>query len=163
MAATEPRTTIRNIIRTYILANPIFEDDGFTPSNVGYLWEGGPEGLMWLFYIINYDVLITFGDPKSREMRRVEDEPVHYLMSVPVTVTTMNKYLAGALICTAAEMQYKATYAIRMAIEAGARSAIGGPVAYRLHVTSDNAKYKRIGPSYIWETVHSVEYETGYP
>lgn len=156
----DPRTTIKALVDATFA---VFKDDGFTPAFIGSLWEGGPESLLWLFYTVGYDVLLTFGDPKSREIRRVEDDPVHYLMSYPVTVTTMNKYVLGALACTAAEMQYKATYALRILIEAAARSTVGGTPAYRLHITSDNAKFKRIGSSYIWETVHTIEYETGYP
>jgi hypothetical protein len=163
MAATDPRTTIRNILVAYIAANPITEDDGITASSVGILWEGGPESLLYLFYTVNYDVLITLGDPRSRSVRRVEDEPTHYLMSYPVTVTTMDKFTAGVLSATAARMQYKTTYAIRHAIEGSARSAPAATPAYRLHVITDDAKYKRSGYVYVWEAVHRVEYETGYP
>ena len=164
MAATEPRTTIRNILTAYIAANPIHKDDGIAHATTTILWEGGPEGLIYLFYgIPAVDVLITIGDPRSRAVRRVEDEPTHYLMSYPVVVTTMDKFTLGILAATAAEMQYKAAYAIRMAVEGSARSAAGATPAYRLHVITDTAKYKRSGYVYIWEAVHSVEYETGYP
>ena len=164
MAATDPRTTIRNVLVAYIAANPITEDDGITNATTTILWEGGPEGLLYLFYgVPDVDVLITLGDPRSRSVRRVEDQPVHYLMSYPVTVTTLDKFTLGVLSATAAEMQYKATYAIRLAIEGSARSAPAATPAYRLHVTTEDAKYKRSGYVYIWEANHVVEYETGYP
>lgn len=164
MAATDPRTTISTILTAYIAANPIKKDDGIANATTQIIWEGGPETLLYLFYgVPAIDVLLTLGDPRSRAVRRVEDEPVHYLMSYPVTVTTLNKFFGGVLVCTAAEMQYKAAYTIRLAVEASARSAAGATPAYRLHVITDTAKVKRSGYVYIWEADHIVEYETGYP
>ena len=165
MAATDPRTTIKNIVDAAIVG-VVLDDNGLVASALS-VWEGGPEGLLYIFYGAPapgpYDVLLTFGEPRSRSSRWVEDEPVHYLMSYPVTVTTMNKYFGGVLRCTAVEMQYRVTYLLRLAIEVAARSAVGAPLAYRLHIITDDAKYKRIGPFYIWEANHIVEYETGYP
>ena len=138
-------------------------DDNAAIASALSVWEGGPENLLYIFYTLDHDILLTFGEPRSREKRRIEDIPLHYLMSYPVTVTTMDKFTAGVLSCTASRMQYRATYLLRLAIAAAARSAIGVPPAYRLHIITDTAKYKRIGPSYIWEANHIVEYETGYP
>jgi len=158
MAATDPRVTIKAIVDAVLLAPGVIVDDNGVAVTGLSLWEGGPEGLLYIFYTLNHAFLLTFGEPRSREKRRVEDIPLHYLMSYPVTVTTMNKPNV-----TAARMQYKVTYALRACIEAAARSAVGGPVAYRIHIITDDAKHKRIGYSDIWEANHIVEYETGYP
>ena len=167
MAANDPRTTIKAIVDAALLAPGVLLDDTGAVVTAISLWEGGPEGLLYLFYGAPapgpYAVVVTFGEPRSREMRRVEDIPIHYLMSYPVTVTTMNKYTAGVLSCRAARMQYRITYLLRQTIEAAARSAVGVPPGYRLHIITDEAKYKRIGYVYVWEATHIVEYETGYP
>jgi hypothetical protein len=164
MATTDPRTTIKNIVDAVLLVPGAILDDNGANATVLSLWEGGPEGLLYLFYgAPNVDVLLTFGEPRSRSTRWVEDEPTHYLMSYPVTVTTMDKYAAGVLRCTAPRMQYRVTYALRTTIEAAARSAVGGTPAYRLHIITDEAKHKRSGYVDIWEANHIVEYETGYP
>lgn len=163
MAATDPRTTVKTIVDAALLAPGVIVDDIGAAVTGLSLWEGGPEGLLYIFYSLNHAFLLTFGEPRSREMRRVEDIPTHYLMSYPVTVTTMDKYTAGVLTCRAARVQYRITYLLRQTIEAAARSAVGVPPGYRLHIITDDAKYKRIGSSYIWEANHIVEYETGYP
>lgn len=161
MAATDPRTTIKTIVDAAIVG--VILDDNAAVASALSVWEGGPEGLLYIFYTLDHDILLTFGEPKSRSTRWVEDEPTHYLMSYPVTVTTMDKFTAGVLSCTASRMQYRATYLLRLAIEAAARSAVAATPAYRLHIITDTAKYKRSGYVYIWEANHIVEYETGYP
>jgi len=162
LAGRDPKTTIKSIVDAYILANPIQKDDGLTDASVGSLWEGGPEGLKYLFFAVGYDVVITFGEPRTRSVRQVQDVPVHYLMSYPFTVTTVDKPLTGARVCTAAEMQYKATLALRKAIAASAQSAPAATPAYTLTIMSDAAVHKRVGGLDLWETTHVAEYETDY-
>ena len=164
MAATDPRTTIR----TGIVANlgNIKKDDNVANAAVLHIWEGGPETLKYLFFSAPapgpYDVVITYGEPRSRGVRQIQDVPVHYLMSYPVTVTTVDKPLTGVLVCTAMRMQYKVTYALRDAVEAFAQSAAGVPPAYTLTITSDEASMRRVGGLNIWMTKHMLEYETDY-
>lgn len=161
MAETDPKTTIKAVVEAYLLGDPILNDAGGACTTV-CRWEGGPETLKYLFYgVPDAAVVITFGEPRTRSIRDIQDVPVHYLMSYPITVTTANKPLTGVLTSTAARMQYKATYRIRRAIEGGAQSGVGPP-AYTITVRQDSATHKRIGGLDIWETTHLVEYETDY-
>ena len=162
MAGTDPRITIKTIIDNYIATNPIKKDDELTNCLVGSLWEGGPETLKHLFFVEDYDVVITFGEPRSRGQRRIQDVPVHFQMSYPFTVTTVDKPLVGERVCTAIRGQYKVTLALRRAIEASAQSAPGATPAYTLSIQSDTAAHKRVGGLDIWETTHVTEYETDY-
>ncbi len=160
MAATDPRTTIRSGVVANIGA--ITKDDGILNASVVHLWEGGPETLNDLFYVDDYDVVITYGDPNSRSDRDIQDVPVHFLMSYPIVVTTADKPLIGVMVCTAARMQYKVTYALRSAIASFAQSAIAATPAYTLTLKSDASIYKRVGGIYVWETRHVAEYQTDY-
>ena len=160
MADQDPKTTIR----TGVVANLgiIRKDDGLANASVIHIWEGGPETLKDLFYTDDYDVVITYGEPRSRSARPVQDVPVHYLMSYPITVTTVDKPLTGAPLCTASRMQYKVTYALRAAIAAFSQSAVGATPAYTLMLREDTPMVKRVGGLKIWEAKHVAEYETGY-
>ena len=162
MAGRDPRQTIKAIVDSYIATNPIKKDDDVTNASVGSLWEDGPESLKYLFYTVDYDVVITFGEPKSRAVRRIQDVPVHFQMSYPFTVSTVDKPLMGAVVCTAAEMQYKVTLALRMAVEGEAQSALGATPAFTLSIMSDTATHKRVGGLDIHETTHVAQYETDY-
>lgn len=163
MAATDPRTTIFDVINTYLAANPIMKDDDMTNASVGVLWESGPERLKYLFEDAGFDVVITLGNPSSDSTRPIQDNPVHYVMKHPVTATTIDKYAAGVLLCTAARMQYKATWMLRNAIEGSAQSAAGATPAYTMKITSERSTHKLLAGLDIWETPHIVEYVTGGP
>lgn len=164
MAANDPR----EIIRTGIVANMaiITKDNGVTAANVLHIWQGGPETTKYLFFDATapgpYDVIITYGEPKSRSARNVQDVPVHYLMSYEITVTTTDKPLMGVLAVTAVRMQYKATYNLRLAVAAFAQSGVGAPTAYTLTLKNDATVMKRVGGITLWETRHVAEYETDY-
>ncbi len=160
MAATDPRTTIRS----GIVANlgNIKKDDGVANASVIHLWSGGVESLKELFYVDDYDIVFTYDDPQSTGVRRVDEIPVHYLMTYPVHVFTADKPLTGALVCTASEMQYKVTYALRDAVTDFRESAAGASPAYRLTLISDNSNTVRVGGVRFWETLHRLEYETDY-
>jgi len=162
MADRDPRQTIKAIIDDYLAANRIKKDDGAADASVISLWEGGPETLKYLFYSADYDIVITFAEPKSRAVRRIQDIPIHFLMSYFFTVSTVDKPLMGARICTAVRMQYKVTLALRKAIAASAQSAAGATPAYTLSIQSDTATHKRVGGLDIYETTHVAEYETDY-
>lgn len=157
MAATDPKTTLRTIL-TGVTAT---KDDDITPASIILLWERGGEGLKYLFFTANYDVVITIGEPSSRSMRPVQDKPVHYLMSYPVTVTTVDKSLASVIVCTATRMQYKVAYSIRTILAAAAQSAPGASPVYTLEESTDKEQHRRVGGLDIWEATHLIEYLKG--
>ncbi|GAG18300.1 unnamed protein product [marine sediment metagenome] len=156
MATTDPRTTIKNTVDANL---GVITNDAGGASTVLSIWEGGPETLKYLFTICH--VLLTFGEPRSRAIRPIQDVPVHYLMRYPITVTTVNIPLTGVgLTHTAARMQYKVTYALRAAIPVTAQS-VGVP-AFTMRLVEDVASHKRIGGLDVWQATHYVEYETDY-
>ncbi len=164
MADADPR----EIIIAGVKANMaiITKDDGITNANVIHMWQGGPEPTKLLFYESPvggpYDVIFSYGDPRSRSERDVQDVPVHFIMSYPITVTTVDKPLTGVLEVTAARMQYKATYNLRLAIAAFAQSGVGDPTAYTLTLKNDASVMRRVGGITLWETRHVAEYQTDY-
>jgi len=162
MAEQDPKTTIMNGIIAHL--GVITKDDGVTPANVLHIWAGGPEALKYLFFntTTDYDVIVTYDSPRSRSIRKIQDIPIHYLMSYEITVTTTDKPMTGVLLCTSSRMQYKVTYALRAAVAAFAQSGVGATPAYTLSITSDVSTYKRVGGIYVYETVHTLEYETDY-
>ena len=104
--------------------------------------------------------MITYGLPQSRSQRPIQNVPLHYMMSYPVTVTTVDKPMEGVLLCTAIRMQYKVTYALRAAAATIAQSAPAATPAYTLTIKSDASVMKRVGGIYVYETPHVLEYET---
>lgn len=163
----DPRRIVSNSVQnlTFVpIPYPITitKDNDAADASVGMVWEDGPETLKHLFFTVGYDVVITIGNPKSHSERPVQDRPVHYQMRYPVTVTTVDKYSAGVVVCTAPRMQYKVTYALRYAIEADAQSAGGASPARTIRISTEIATHKRVGGIDIWEANHFVEYETGY-
>jgi len=161
MAATDPKTTITTIIVDHL--GNIKKDNGADNASVGILWESGPETLKRLFTTAAYDVVITIGEPRSRSARPVQDVPMHFYMDYPVTVTTVNTPILGLpFTCTAAEMQYKVTYALRAAIRVHAQSLPAGVPAFTMKLIEDSAIHKRIGGLDVWQATHYVRYETDY-
>lgn len=164
MATTDPKTTIRTGITTNL--GDIHKDDGAAHASVIHIWQGGPETLKYLFFSAPapgpYDVVISYGEPHSRAIRKIQDVPVHYIMNYDIAVTTADKPLTGVLVCTAALMQYRVTYALRAAVKAFAQSVPAATPAYTLSIQSDTSTYKRIGGIYVYETRHTLEYETDY-
>jgi len=164
MAATDPRTTIYNIVSTNL--GNIKLDDGATNAKIIHIWSGGPETMKYLFFSAGapgpYEIIVSYDMPRSRSDRNVQDVPVHYLMSYGVTVTITDKPISGVLVCTGMAMMYKVTYALRAAVKAFAQSAIGAAPAYTLKIISDDAVMNRVGGLKIWETKHLLEYETDY-
>jgi len=158
MATTDPLTTIYTGISGAL--GDIHKDDGAAHASVLHIWEYGPEAFKHLFYDEDYDVVITYGLPQSRSQRLIQDVPLHFQMAYPVTVTSVDKPMEGVLLCTGMRMQYKVTYALRAAVASIAQSAPAAVPAYTLTVKSDSSTYKRVGGLYVYETVHTLEYET---
>lgn len=168
MPTTDPRTTITTTIVDHLGdLGPILNDIGGA-TTILIQWEGSTETFKYLFNSVaagglNYDAVITIGEPRSRADRPIQDVPVHFLMRYPVTVTTVNKPLTGLpIVSTAARMQYKITYALRNAITVDAQSAVGVPPAYTMKLVEDVATRKRIAGLGVWQAVHYVEYTTDY-
>ena len=161
MASWDPRLTIKPIVDAWMALNVPTKDDGLTPTTYISLWESGPERMKYLFYGLNYDFIMTFGNPETRSTRPIQDVPVHYQMTYPITVTTVDKWLGGALVSTGMWLQYKVTWEIRKGIEFQAQSAPAAVPAYTLRVISERTTHKRVGGVDVWETVHKVEYELG--
>ena len=164
MALTDPRYIIKNIVDTYVAANPITKDDGVTNSSVLHVYERGEEGWKRLFFTEGYDVVFFYGEPRVRSIRPIQDVPVHFLMDYPVTVVTVNKRAAGgALICTATTMQAKARTAMRAAVAASAQTAAGVTPAYTITVTEERGKNEWSAGINIWSTPYIVKFTTGGP
>ena len=161
MAFTDPRETIRVMVDTWMGLNTPVIDDNVTPATFISLWESGPERMKYLFFTLNYDFIMTFGNPETSSKRPIQDVPVHYTMIYPITVTTTDKYAAGVVVCTGVFLQYKVTWEIRDAIEFQAQSVAGAVPAYTARVITEKTIHKRVGGLDIWETTHRVEYELG--
>ena len=160
-AHDDPRMTIKTIVDTWMAANIPSKDNIAIPCTYISLWESGPERMKYLFYGLNFDFIMTFGNPETRSTRPIQDVPVHYQMTYPITVTSVDKWLGGVLVSTGARMQYKVTWEIRDGIEFQAQSVPPGLPAYTLRVISERTTHKRVGGVDVWETVHKVEYELG--
>lgn len=165
MATTDPRYLIKEIIETYITANPITKDDDMNNASVVHLYERGPEDLKYLFYTEEYDVVFLYGDPRVRSVRQIQDVPVHFLMRYPVTVATVDKHapMFNGLECTAVVMQAKARTAVRDAVADSAQSDAGDTPAYELTVVEEQGKSQWSGGLNIWSTVYYLEWTTGGP
>jgi len=159
MSATDPKITLRGIIDTYLVANPLKIDDGATNAFIMSVWQSGPERLKYLFFVANYDLIITFGEFSSKSVRPIQNAPLRYIMSMPVTVTAVDKLdIAGVVVCTGARMLYKATYAIRSSLEAAALSGVGATPAYMLKEDFDRGKHVLLAGLDIWSVEHTIEY-----
>lgn len=161
MATTDPRYYIKGIIceaASYIMI--LTKDDNVTVASTLCEYERGPEDLKHIFYTEGYDVLVKYGGPQVRSERQIQDVPVHYLMTYPVTVITVDKRhpVLGTLVCTATTMQAKARTAIRAAVAASAQSATP---AYTLTIMRENERNDWRGGLNIWQTTYFLEWMTG--
>jgi len=165
VAITDPRYAILNILRAYIILNPITQDDDVTAGLVLHLYERGPEDLKYLFQDEDYDVLFIYGEPSVRSIRQIQDVPVHFLMSYPVTVVTINKYdpLLGTLVCTSSTMQAKARTLLRAGIAASAQTAAGVTPAYVLTVMKEEGRNQWEAGMNVINTRYTLEYTSGGP
>jgi len=120
-AELDPRYLIKDIIDAITLT----KNDDATAASMLHEYERGPEDIKYIFYTEDYDVLVKYGAPRVRSDRQIQDIPIHYLMTYPVTVITVDKRVPvlGPLVCTATTMQAKARTAIRTVVAASAQSA----------------------------------------
>ena len=165
MATTDPRYIIKNIVETYITANPITKDNDVAIAKTLHLYERGPEDIKGLFYTEDYDVVFFYGEPRVNPIRKVTGVPVHFLMSYPVTVVSVDKHnpVLGVLVCTATEIQAKARTALRAAVAASAQSAAGATPAYELIITQETGKNEWSAGLNLWSTPYILNYTTGGP
>jgi len=162
VATTDPRYIILNIVRTYVTGTPMTKDDNVTSASDVHLYERGPEDLKDLFYGSGYDVLFIYGEPTPvRGVRQIQDVPVHFVMSYPVTVVTVDKYVLGLLVCTSSAMQAKARTALRAAVAASAQTGPGAAVSYVITVIREDGRNMWEAGLNVLNTKYIVEYTTG--
>ena len=163
MALTDYKYLIKNIINTYLNTNNITKDNGVAIAYDLHLYERGLEDLKYLFFTEGVDVLFLYGEPRVRSIRPIQDVPVHYIMSYPVTIVTVDKHMPplGGLVCTATTMQAKARTAIRAAIAASAQSAVGTAPAYTLKIMTEDGSNQWSAGINLMVTKFILEWTTG--
>lgn len=163
MAATDPRVIIKNIVNTYLNTTPITKDDNVTAAYDLHLFERGPEDYKYLFFTEGVDALFLYGEARTKSMRPIQDVPVHFIMSYPITVVTVDKRSPplGALVCTGAIIQMKARDALRVAIANSAQTAAGAVPAYTLMIQSEVGSNQWSAGINVWSTVFIVDYTFG--
>lgn len=58
------------------------------------MYEGGPENLKYLFYVTDYDAVITIGrqvETESGDGKRIQDNPLRYPSRVPLKVVAIDR------------------------------------------------------------------------
>jgi len=158
MAITDPRYHIKNIID----AITITKDDGGTNAPILFQYEGGPEDLVDLFFIQNYDMIVTVGtaDPEtaSGDRREIQDEPVHFTSSHKVTVTTVDKYsIIGTQTCTATKLQDKMNNQLKSVLGTNAQQT-GYTVKIQNMRPPGGREDRKIGGTYYWIREYRIEY-----
>ena len=111
------REQVKNILQLI----SVTKDDGVATASLIIMYEGGPENLKHLFYVNDFDAVITIERPRTRESgdgKRIQDEPLRYDASVPVNVCAVNR--TGV---TAAKLLNKIRLAIEGIVEAVAQRA----------------------------------------
>ena len=158
--ASEAEQDPRYYIKVIVCDITLTKNDDITPASRLCEYERGPEDIKGIFFDEGYDVLMKFGEPQVRSERQIQDVPVHYLMTYPVTVITVDKRdpVLGVLVCTASTMQAKARTAIRAAVAASAQSATP---AYTLTIMREQGKNEWSAGINVWSTVYYLEYMSG--
>jgi len=138
-------TVIKNLLSG--IATTI--DDNATAADIVVLYEGGPETLKWLFFILDYDVVVTLKEPDVDMRRWIQDVAEHHVEGVQVTVTSIDK--TGV---TGVKMQGKMRTQIRATIEAAAHG-----VNYILRIPNERPTTKRkAGIDKVWEDNYLIQY-----
>ena len=144
----DPKYTIKKIVDGITLK----KDDELTAATLIFIYADGPETLKELFE--TYDVIVMFEDAKGVGTRYIQNVPVHHPETYPVCVSTLDKYSAGVLVCTADAMQEKMKVQMRTMIEAAAKN-----VAYRLRIATEIPKTLKVAGLKIWETTYALIFE----
>lgn len=147
--AANPKLEIKNLAGT--ITTTI--DNPAVAALIIVIYEGGPETLKYLFYVVDADVVVAVGDPSERasgDRREIQDEPVHYTGVYPVRVLTVDK--AGV---TATKMQYKMRIQMRAVFEPVARTRAGFTTKI-LSTGEENGR--RGGLDQVWQTTYDIEH-----
>lgn len=124
-------------------------DDNVTAADIIVLYEGGPETLRWLFFVNDFDVVVTLREPDVEMRRWIQDVPEHHFEGVQVTVTTIDK-----LGVTGVKLQGKMRTQIRATFEAAAH----GPT-YILRIPRERPTTRRKGGiDKVWENNYIITY-----
>ena len=105
------RAQVKNILGTV----SVTIDDGFTLASMMVMYRGGPENLKPLFYVNDFDSVITIDRPRTQESapdRRIQDVPQRYNADVPVYVSAIDKSTV-----TATKLLNKLRQAIETAVQ----------------------------------------------
>jgi len=143
----DPKYTIKKIVDDITL----LKDDEVTSAVLIFLYHGGPETLKELF--ADYDVVVTFSDAPATGIRKHHEVATHHPETYPVHVLTIDKYVAGVLVCSGEAMQHKMKGQMRSVIEAA-----GVSTGFRVTITKETPSNKRVGGLDLWETTYSILY-----
>ena len=144
--ALSGKSTVRTIVNT--ITTTI---DNGTPADILTIYQGGPETLRYLFFIEDFDVVVTVGDPAVQSQRDLQNVPEHYSEIHPVIVSTVDK--TGV---TATKMQRKMRVQMRAVIEAAAQGT-----NYIVKIMRESSSNRRKGGilEKVWETTYYVQYK----
>lgn len=85
----------RQQVKNILTPITVTKDDDFALASIIIMYRGGPENLKPLFYVNDYDVVVTIDRPRTRESgptRRLEEGlPLRYNADVPVYVCAVDK------------------------------------------------------------------------
>jgi len=158
MALYDPKYYVKEIVENYLTLHAVTRDDDVTPATDLHLYARGEEDLVYLFFTEDYDVLFIYGEPRVRSTRQIQSVPVHFLMTYPVTVVSVDN-----IVCTAALVQAKARERLRDAVKNSAQSPAGTDPVYMLTITQEQGRSQRSGGLNIWSTEYLLEWTTGGP
>lgn len=145
MSTNPQMMTIKNFLSG--IATTI--DDNIIAADIIVLYEGGPETLRWLFFVNDFDVVVTLKEPDVEMRRWIQDIPEHHSEAVQVTVTSIDK-----IGVTGVKMQGKMRTQIRATFEVAAHG-----VNYILRIPRERRSSKRKGGiDKVWENNYIITY-----
>lgn len=114
-------------------------DDNVTNAQIVVYYEGGPENLKYMFYVVDCDAVISVGRPSRRSadmrMRSIQGRPLRYEAQVPVSVMAVDKSTV-----TATKLLEKIRYSMESVFETQAEQA-----TYTVNILRDNPNNQYIG------------------
>ena len=128
----------RDFVMTLIAAVAATKDDGATAASIGIIYEGGPETFREMFVTAGYDAVIAIGrhtEVESGDMRRIQDVPLRYTATIPLSVAAVDK--TGV---TATLLLNKIRLSLIANVEAGSTGALDTFTLQR-----DEARNQRMG------------------
>lgn len=114
-------------------------DDGATAAQIVVYYEGGPENLKYMFYVVDCDAVISVDRPRRRSSnmttRSIQGRPLRYEAQVPISVMAVDKSTV-----TATKLLEKIRYSIEDVIETNAEQT-----TYTVHILRDSPNNQYIG------------------